>query len=89
MKYKTGQKVRIKKDGLDTYMNIIASSFNPPYIATIHEIEYESAYPDSGKDMYVFEECLYGWYEHEIECLYEEEQKKKIKTNIFDFIDLG
>lgn len=79
MKYKAGQKVRIKNnlgETLDRHVRTLA----PPYIATIDYISQEYR---SGEDAYILEGFSWGWFDDDIECLY----IPKPKT-IFDIIDL-
>lgn len=76
MRFKEGQKVKINKRVLNEEQNRTASSLTPPYIATISHIEPD---PHSGKDMYRFKECPWGWYDTEIEDLYIEKTLNKIE----------
>ena len=84
MKYTKGQKVLINKDGspnLDLCTREALESLDPPYVCAIADIIPD---PHSGRDMYVFKECNWGWYEHEIEGIYKEETK----YNRFEIMDI-
>lgn len=84
MKYKVGQRVKIKENCLGHGMEHVASRLIPPYIATISSIIPD---PHSGEYMYQFDECAYGWYEHEIDSLYEDVNEEKINDR-FEILDL-
>ena len=82
MRYSLGQKVIINKDsGLDGCMKTAASKLDPPYVATISNIVPD---PHSGSDMYLFEECNWGWYDHEVESLYIEDKRIESRFDILD-----
>lgn len=81
MKYKVGQKVRIKRRISHFEMHLAASKLNPPHVATISMIIRD---PHSGQDMYRFEECMYGWLEQEVEGLYDKPIPIKDRFEILD-----
>ena len=80
MKYKHGQTVVINKDVLDRSLHYEAEKLSPPYIATIKYIQPD---PHSGKDMYMLEGAISGWYEEEIL----EEHKEYTRFDLIDFED--
>lgn len=84
MKYNVGQRVIIREDRLENSMEYVASRLIPPYVATIKSIVPD---PHSGKYMYQFKECIYGWYECEIEGLYVNINEEKINDR-FEILDL-
>jgi hypothetical protein len=85
MKYKPGQTVRINKDVLDKSLRYEAERLNSPYVATIKYIQVD---PHTGKDMYMLEGAISGWYENEILGIYVKEEKKSYtRYEIMDFED--
>ncbi len=82
MRFIAGQKVKIKKVSLNIPQDYIASALTPPYVATISHFGVD---PHSGEYMYRLEECPWGWYECEIEGLYEESVPIE---NRFEILDL-
>jgi hypothetical protein len=85
VKFKPGQRVLINKDAfLEPGMGRAASKLSPPYVATVSHIEPD---PHSGSYMYRFKECSWGWYEHEVEGIYEEEVFEPIE-NRWSILDL-
>ena len=78
MRFKPGQVVKIRED---LGMTQGADKFDPPFVGTITNIEPD---PHTGLDMYGFEESTFGWYDREIEGLYEVPEV----TSRFDLMDL-
>jgi hypothetical protein len=81
MRFKPGQKVKLKKSALSSQQDGVVSNLYPPYVATISFVTPD---PHSGDYMYEFKECPWGWYESEVDCLYRWEKA----SNIFAIIDL-
>ena len=82
MKYKPGQKVKIRRYNLEYSMESAAKGLNPSHVATIDCIVPD---PHSGEYMYQFEECSFGWYESEVEGLYYDDVGIE---NRFEILDL-
>jgi hypothetical protein len=81
MRFKPGQKIVINKNRISREQDRAASKLDPPYVATISHICPD---PHDGRYMYCLDGCPWGWYDSEIEKIYEEQKPK----NIFDVIDL-
>lgn len=79
MRYKPGQTVKIKKNLSEQTMALAAHR-----LGHIGKISYIQLDPHDGGEMYILENCNYGWYEYEIDNLFSPPEKSRSRFELLD-----